>query len=549
MTAQLRARWEAAAEARQVQIKRANDIKHRGMVNPEEQPDHFKCDTLSDEQKAMLPIYQDYWIGMSLADGGMQPQHKEIIEKHIAVLYEHAKMPTPQIIYSPSPVATVLAGCFLAWGYYGFQKKGVTDVKDLQTVLRDTTKLTPMVQAEHIGQVTYEYDINYAALPIIEAHLGLEVTQALTKWMLAIDDGTDQSRLWPQYTQQFETLVDNMLSSFDKDLDPLGWGDGMTVTQTVQQIVDNGISEMAAHLGKEAREAFHNYLRITTNNGHNPQNSWLTDMDNYAHAKFPFVKAWATCIHGGNHWPRALMEITYLSEVALFAMPAQRLLNAWVALGQVSGMRFMHERFCIVTALPTVMSYTEQGDRIVPHGDGKPSFAWADGLAMYYLEGIRVPGWLAMTPAEQLDPKKILSEENVEIRRAGIRKMGAGLLLSKLPHKVLAEEQGSSNYRLLEVDLGLGRPERALSMENPSVEGIVHIEWVAPTCETIQQALNFRNRLTDNPAEARHDQPNGPFLIDDSENGVDWQQQGDVVIRRPLQPHEKGYKSRPSQLT
>ena len=68
-------------------------------------------------------------------------------------------------------------------------------------------------------------------------------------------------------------------------------------------------------------------------------------------------------------------------------------------------------------------------------------------------------------------------------------------------------------------------------MINPSI-GIHHIEGVHPDCKTIQQALNFRNGLTDE-------------MIDDV-NGADWIQHGDVLI---FPRNAKKFKSRPEILT
>ncbi len=83
-------------------------------------------------------------------------------------------------------------------------------------------------------------------------------------------------------------------------------------------------------------------------------------------------------------------------------------------------------------------------------------------------------------------------------------------------------------YELLLLDLKDGRRRPFLKMLNPS-SFEYHIEGVPPGCDTIQDALNWRNgdRIWDN-------------------NGAEWQQQGDVLMF-PL--GARSYKPNPKILT
>lgn len=166
------------------------------------------------------------------------------------------------------------------------------------------------------------------------------------------------------------------------------------------------------------------------------------------------------------------------------------------------------------------------------HRDGGMAMKYRDGYGLYFLNGVRVPPWLALTPGEQLDPKSIFTEENVEIRRELVRKIGPERLLYKLDAKVVHEEKNdSSQYVLLEMEAGAAQPVRALKMLNPSVPELWHVEFVPPTCNTVTDALLFRNGFT-------------PSQIDD-ENGAEWIQQGDVILK-PLGATK--FRLRPSQL-
>lgn len=146
----------------------------------------------------------------------------------------------------------------------------------------------------------------------------------------------------------------------------------------------------------------------------------------------------------------------------------------------------MHPEFCMVSDFPCTLKVN---DRNQPHCSDGPSHEWRDGWKLYHLNGIRVDEWHVMTPPEQLDPLEVLSEANVDIRRELIRRMGIELLLSNLPHRVLSK---SGDYELLSVDFpGLLTDARYLKMLNPSI-GVWHMEGVERTCNTVQDALNWR---------------------------------------------------------
>jgi len=143
------------------------------------------------------------------------------------------------------------------------------------------------------------------------------------------------------------------------------------------------------------------------------------------------------------------------------------------------------ENLCIVSARPQKIHILNG----VLHKDGAPSVEYKDGTKCYTLNGIPVKDWHSLTPSSKIDPKKVLAEENADIRRELIRKVGIERMLSVLPHKVL---NTVGDYQLLSVNLGNGVADaRYLKMLNPSI-GIWHLEGVHPDCGTVQHAINWR---------------------------------------------------------
>jgi hypothetical protein len=118
------------------------------------------------------------------------------------------------------------------------------------------------------------------------------------------------------------------------------------------------------------------------------------------------------------------------------------------------------------------------------------------------------------TPAEQVDPQRILTETNAEVRREIVRKVGIERVCYALQARVL---DTLGEYELLELDAGEGRRYRYLKMHNPSVPEIWHLEGVDNQVATVREALHWRK-----PEALRN--------IPVAENGEDFFIQGDVVV-------------------
>ena len=145
-----------------------------------------------------------------------------------------------------------------------------------------------------------------------------------------------------------------------------------------------------------------------------------------------------------------------------------------------------HKNICWISERHNILHRNTQ-ERL--HKDEGPALAYPDGWCIYALNGVRMKADYVLTPAEKLDVSAVLKEENADIRRELIRKIGIERFLEKAPHKTL-DTQG--NYKLLAIELS---PEikdaRYLKMLNPSI-GTWHVEGVHPTCKTVQEAINWR---------------------------------------------------------
>jgi hypothetical protein len=152
------------------------------------------------------------------------------------------------------------------------------------------------------------------------------------------------------------------------------------------------------------------------------------------------------------------------------------------------GLFFPLDDVCIISQKPIEIHIEDRN----LSADRTPAIAYADGFKIYSLHGITVPQWLAETPAELLDPKKILTDpelKDVDVRREFIKKIGIQRCLKELGWKPI---DAKDNYELGTVEVIDGSPRVYLKMENPSLPGIWHVEAVHPDCKTVQDAINWR---------------------------------------------------------
>ena len=125
------------------------------------------------------------------------------------------------------------------------------------------------------------------------------------------------------------------------------------------------------------------------------------------------------------------------------------------------------------------------------HKDGGPAFLSRDGWAMWYLNGVEVPQWLAEKREEEIAPGEFAKIQNAEVRREFVRKVGVERIAMACGAESLDKH---GDYELLMVDLqGETGKWPYLKMLNPSIQ-TWHLECVARECKTVQEALNWRNQ-------------------------------------------------------
>jgi len=177
--------------------------------------------------------------------------------------------------------------------------------------------------------------------------------------------------------------------------------------------------------------------------------------------------------------------VSYMRDVLKLVKETEKMVGL-IELSENASWIYPYKNIAIISEKPKTINMFN--GRL--HCETGPSIEYPDGFRVYSLNGIRMPEWAITKTAEEIDPKDIMKEQNVEIRRELFRKVGIQRIYDKLNSKMIDKRDG---YELVDFDFGNSITGRYLKMTNPSV-GLIHIEGVTDDCDTIDKALMFRNR-------------------------------------------------------
>ena len=137
------------------------------------------------------------------------------------------------------------------------------------------------------------------------------------------------------------------------------------------------------------------------------------------------------------------------------------------------------------------------------HAEGAPAVWWPDQPTRYFfLHGVQVEAWMACDVPTTWRPEQVLRIQRVDQRREVLRRYGVERLLGCAVTVERATRHIGDNiqcdYTLVEVPLGEGRTGRYLSFPDATLlrqqgQRIMLCEGVPNTCQTVEQALHWRN--------------------------------------------------------
>ena len=126
--------------------------------------------------------------------------------------------------------------------------------------------------------------------------------------------------------------------------------------------------------------------------------------------------------NGGSDWSAWPAYLSFFDRIAGLDLDMHPKWRHYEQAASASASRIIHERFWIASDRHTIVHTESAGGalRRLHCADG-PARAWADGWALWYWHGTRVPADLVETG---WDTPRILREQNTEVRRCAIERLG-----------------------------------------------------------------------------------------------------------------------------
>ena len=193
------------------------------------------------------------------------------------------------------------------------------------------------------------------------------------------------------------------------------------------------------------------------------------------------VRRWSGCYQGGNMWGQYDSFLTAARDILGLDLPQHDAYGAWERATIHGGLRWVHEKFCIVSDFPETLKVDDQNRA---HCEDGPSHRWRDGWEIYHWHGVRVPAeWIK--DKKQLTAQIALCQDNAELRRAACEIVGWDNVLDQLGQRVVNADSDPEVGTLVEVTIE-GNKERFIRVQCGT--GRAFALPVPPDMETALQA-------------------------------------------------------------
>ena len=132
-----------------------------------------------------------------------------------------------------------------------------------------------------------------------------------------------------------------------------------------------------------------------------------------------------------------------------------------------------------------------------PHGENGPFCQWSDGTRLYAWHGTRVPSDVIERP-ETLTKARILGEQNAEIRRVMIERVGNERFLSMVEAQPVHEDQRGKLYRIeIPGDETMTLVQVVNSTPEPDGHSKIYTLRVPPTIQRASEGVAWSFGLTE----------------------------------------------------
>lgn len=120
-------------------------------------------------------------------------------------------------------------------------------------------------------------------------------------------------------------------------------------------------------------------------------------------------------------WGGYLAYFDFMREVAQLPIDWSKY-EPWRVLGNLTGFRFVHEEFCILSEMPIEFHVDDDNQA---HCEDGPYVRWANGDCIWAIHGHMVPGLVVESPGK-INLAMVDRESNAEVRRIMIDRYPGG---------------------------------------------------------------------------------------------------------------------------
>lgn len=113
-------------------------------------------------------------------------------------------------------------------------------------------------------------------------------------------------------------------------------------------------------------------------------------------------------------------------------------------LAQACGWCYVYRELAVLTERPCEL-HRDSSDPPALHCETGPAVAYPDGWGVWAWHGVRVPRWVIEQP-EQITATKVDAEQNAEVRRVMLERLGMGRYIAESDAEVVDEDKDSLGH-------------------------------------------------------------------------------------------------------
>jgi hypothetical protein len=393
-----------------------------GRYNIDEHPEH----------KARLEEWTQKWIANALST---EPCNRPETVKAIKGLYKAANLKAPtRIVFVRSPLAAAIAGS-IASGVWWLRENPdrhqelfghTVSEKQLMAAVAPACAYAMSIGTTKQASSDNDQSDSFMNIDFSERSAHDEpITQYIYEAILSATSKTAKGA----NRKNTQMLVNDSLDAANDDVDP----DTVSAFFAAIQDFNESLSKRPTH--DPITGAINDGVTKMKNKAEIAPETGVVNFLIYV------CKYWYHLYNGGSDWSAYVAYLSFFDRVCELNLPIYSKWRHYEQAAIHSGPRMMHAKFCIVSDRHIEIHL--DANNLLHREDDGPAKAYGDGWKLYYWHGVCVP-----SDFYRWDVERSLREENSEIRRCAIERIGWENLTDRLELVAEAPDPGNEPHTL-----------------------------------------------------------------------------------------------------